>query len=201
MKKFKRLNRKGFTLIELLAVIVILAIVIGIAGNSVLNSINNSRRSSLYSSSQNVSNIINTWAAEDSLVQTDNKRKLGSAFETTVQGTTSNGGWVCLTSLQIQNASGSTTKTSLITALGLSDKDIILGTKTPTYSSNKTGEPANDGTATGANNTCSAIRYNKSAAAYEILLNAKVGGKYYVSTDTKHYAFSRATGENLTLVD
>lgn len=45
----RKLNNKGFTLIELLAVVVILAIVMGIAATSVLNSINNSRKSSLYS--------------------------------------------------------------------------------------------------------------------------------------------------------
>ena len=47
MKKFKRLNRKGFTLIELLAVIVILAVVMGIAANSVLSSMNKSRMGSM----------------------------------------------------------------------------------------------------------------------------------------------------------
>ena len=43
----KKLNRKGFTLIELLAVIVILAIVMGIGANSVLTTMNNSRKGSL----------------------------------------------------------------------------------------------------------------------------------------------------------
>ena len=39
----KKLNRKGFTLIELLAVIVILAVVMGIAITSVLSSMNSAR--------------------------------------------------------------------------------------------------------------------------------------------------------------
>ena len=47
MRKFKRLNRKGFTLIELLAVIVILAVVMGIAATSVIGVMNNSRKNGL----------------------------------------------------------------------------------------------------------------------------------------------------------
>ena len=49
MKKnnLKRLNNKGFTLIELLAVVVILAVVMGIAMTSVLSAMNKSRGGSL----------------------------------------------------------------------------------------------------------------------------------------------------------
>ncbi len=43
----KKLNRKGFTLIELLAVIVILAVVMGIAATSVIGVMNNSRKNGL----------------------------------------------------------------------------------------------------------------------------------------------------------
>ena len=50
--KMKKLNKKGFTLIELLAVIVILAVVMGIAANSVLNSMNKARGGSLLDSAQ-----------------------------------------------------------------------------------------------------------------------------------------------------
>ena len=42
--KRKKLNNKGFTLIELLAVIVILAIVMGVAANAILNVMNDSRK-------------------------------------------------------------------------------------------------------------------------------------------------------------
>lgn len=45
--KMKKLNNKGFTLIELLAVVVILAVVMGIAMTSVLSAMNKSRGGSL----------------------------------------------------------------------------------------------------------------------------------------------------------
>lgn len=47
MKKINKLNNKGFTLIELLAVVVILAVVMGIAMTSVISSMNKARRGSL----------------------------------------------------------------------------------------------------------------------------------------------------------
>ena len=45
MKDVKVLNRKGFTLIELLAVIIILAVLMMLAGNSVITIMANTRRS------------------------------------------------------------------------------------------------------------------------------------------------------------
>lgn len=58
MKKMngKKLNNKGFTLIELLAVVVILAVVMGIAMTSVLSAMNKSRGGSLQDSAMVVAN-------------------------------------------------------------------------------------------------------------------------------------------------
>jgi len=64
MRRFKRLNRKGFTLIELLAVIVILAIVMGVAANSVLNVMNDSRKNTLQSSAKSAADAFRTAYAE-----------------------------------------------------------------------------------------------------------------------------------------
>ena len=63
----KKLNRKGFTLIELLAVIVILAIVMGVATTSVLSAMNNSRRSSLLNSAKTAADAFRVAYAEASL--------------------------------------------------------------------------------------------------------------------------------------
>ena len=60
----KRLNNKGFTLIELLAVVVILAVVMGIAMTSVLSSMNNSRMGSLQNSAKKVSQAIQAKYSE-----------------------------------------------------------------------------------------------------------------------------------------
>ena len=64
MKDVKVLNRKGFTLIELLAVIIILAVLMMLAGNSVITIMANTRRSafrteflSLLEFFENLSNI------------------------------------------------------------------------------------------------------------------------------------------------
>ncbi len=63
----KKLNNKGFTLIELLAVIVILAVVMGVASTQVLSAMNNSRKSSLQNSALSAADAFRTSYAEYSL--------------------------------------------------------------------------------------------------------------------------------------
>ena len=63
----KKLNNKGFTLIELLAVIVILAVVMGVATTSVLSAMNNSRKNSLLNSALSAADAFRTSYAEYSL--------------------------------------------------------------------------------------------------------------------------------------
>ena len=67
----KKLNNKGFTLIELLAVIVILAVVMGVAASSVLSAMNNSRKSSLQDSALSAADAFRTAFAEASLNNTN----------------------------------------------------------------------------------------------------------------------------------
>ena len=169
----RKLNNKGFTLIELLAVVVILAIVMGIAATSVLTSINNSRKSSLVSTSQNLANTLNTWVSEDMVSPKAVDKKLGDTFKI------NNGGSVA----------------KLSTALSLSDKDIVLRGNVPVKPyKNATGDSTIK--VEGDSKTCSAFRYNKTTGAFEVLLVAAEGGKYWVS-NTGNFAFSRAsaTGE------
>ena len=193
MRKFKRLNRKGFTLIELLAVIVILAIVMGIAATNVLNSINSSRKSALYSASQNAANTLNTWVSEDMLVVENGKKKLGDDFVKYTQDTKKDT-WVCLndSNLKIMNAAG-TANTTILSALSLSSTDLKTDGSVPSWSNNKY--------TINMSSTCSAVRYNTSTGGYEFLFVASTTGKFYVSNDAaNNYAFSRATksGESLT---
>lgn len=187
----RKLNNKGFTLIELLAVVVILAIVMGIAATSVLSSINNSRSSTLLSTAQNAANQLNTWASEDALATETSKMHIGTNSEfykkVADQGKTDT--WVCLNDTLTVNNGGSTV--GILTALGLKGAtdgtkgDVVVGTTPPTVG---TGSTATRG-------TCSAVRYNTKIGAYEILLTANNQGKYYVANDgiNKNYAFSRAS--------
>lgn len=189
----KRLDNKGFTLIELLAVIVILAIVMGISANSVLNSINQSRKSSLHSTAQNAANNLNTWISEDMIVTDNAQKKLGDDFISDSQDNE----WHCIAEFTSIVNKGKAA--SLMNALSLNTKDLVLTTSSvPVVASGKTPTPTVKGVDTGS--TCSALRYNSSTGGYEVLLVAKNGGKYYVSADgyaaadaNKNYAFSRAS--------
>lgn len=64
LKNRKRLNNKGFTLIELLAVVVILAVVMGIAMTQVLSAMNKSRGGSLSDSAVSIAQAFNTKYTE-----------------------------------------------------------------------------------------------------------------------------------------
>ena len=65
--KRKKLNNKGFTLIELLAVIVILAVVMGVAANAILNVMNDSRKNTLQSSAKSAADAFRSAYAENQL--------------------------------------------------------------------------------------------------------------------------------------
>lgn len=199
--KRKRLNNKGFTLIELLAVVVILAIVMGIAATSVLRSINNSRSSTLLSTAQNAANQLNTWAAEDALETETSTMHIGtdSAFYQAVAADTKTDNWVCLSNdLKVNNGGSSI---GVLTALGLkgaadgTSGDIVVGDTIPTLNSGDYNIERNK--------TCSAVRYNSKIGAYEILLIANNQGQYYVANDgnNKNYAFSRASDYATDIAD
>lgn len=191
----KKLNNKGFTLIELLAVVVILAIVMGIAATSVLTSINNSRKSSLVSTAQNLANTLNTWVSEDMVSPDAADKKLGDTFMGKGEGGSGDGKWHCLGDDKFKiNNGGNIAKLS--TALSLSEKDIVLNGSLPEKPYKNENNEDKSIKVGQNNNTCSAFRYNETTGAFEVLLVAAKGGKYWVS-NTDNFAFSRAsaTGE------
>ena len=72
----KKLNRKGFTLVELLAVIIILAIVVGITIPAVLTTISNARKSAFNSAATELANWVDrqyqaALVGDDSIVKVD----------------------------------------------------------------------------------------------------------------------------------
>lgn len=200
MKKInrKKLNNKGFTLVELLAVVVILALVMGLTVTSMLNTMNSSRKSTLHSASQTLTSNLNNWVVEDQLATDVSNQMLGNTFITYTQSTNADK-WICLDNTNIKNITNKGKSTSLLTALGLNATDIVISSKTPALSSGKYTITSNNATVT--NNTCSALRYNTSVGGYEFLLVARNGGKYYVASSTDNYAFSRASGPNISITD
>ena len=124
------MNKKGFTLIELLAAIVIIGLISSIAIGGTSMYLDRTRQQAydamqetLYSAAQNAANNLNTWVVEDAVISNNSDKKLGDTF----QSTTMTGDWICLsTTLMIEN--GTSAQTSLLNALGLSTKDIKIGT-------------------------------------------------------------------------
>ena len=73
----KKLNRKGFTLVELLAVIIILAIVVGITIPAVLNTINSSRKQA----AQTAADVAAKWIAEQYTIASVSSGDVSGAYK------------------------------------------------------------------------------------------------------------------------
>ena len=109
-----KLNKKGFTLVELLAVIIILAIVIGITIPAVLKTINSSRKSG----GQDAAEIVANWIDDQYTLANVDVSSVDAAF-TTLCGDTS--GTTC------RSSSGKTTassETAAYNAIGLKASDV-----------------------------------------------------------------------------
>lgn len=188
----RKLNNKGFTLIELLAVVVILAIVMGIAATSVLSSINNSRKSSLYSTAQNAANTLNTWISEDMIETNNATKKLGDDFVSNSQ----TGNWICFNTDTTKITNGGK-ETFLFSALSLSSDDVEIAS---TFKAETKDATSGDVTALPS---CSAYRYNKGTGAYEVVLVAKKNGKFWVSNNgtggVLNFAYSRASAAGTSI--
>lgn len=178
----KRLNNKGFTLIELLAVVIILAIVMGLAANGILNSINNSRKSSLVSAAKNAANTLNTWSTDDEVAMDVSTRHFDTKFVETL--TTANGAYV-----QLDNTDLVVNGKQLMKTLNLSAADFIIECAAIQGGGKETVPK------------CSGIKYD-TVNGFQIVLVAKDGGKYYVknaldSTYNTMYASSMETSINV----
>ena len=154
----KKLNNKGFTLIELLAVIVILAVVMGVAASQVLNAMNNSRKSSLQNSALSAADAFRTAYAEYSMGgQTSLVGISGDYLTKTGQGL-------------------------------LDGKAIKLNTGASGSGSNVTYPIADalNITATNYDLTNSYVYFNKTNSKFTVCLVANSSGSYYVANAVKN---------------
>lgn len=157
MKKInrKKLNNKGFTLIELLAVVVILAVVMGIATTSVLSAMNKSRGGSLEDSAMIIANAFNQKYTE-SLVDGVASDVYG-AYDVLGTG----------------NGYDFTANASYFLKSSLAD---TFGISTDTFDLDESGTLD---TTTGVKS--SFVSFDASTGKFTVCLFAKNGGSYYVA--------------------
>ena len=173
--KRKRLNNKGFTLIELLAVVVILAVVMGIAMTSVSSAMNNSRKGSLRDSANSVAQALQTKYSE-ALVTNSTSDVYGDVLG-------SNAGYDFTTAGVYELDAG------LNNELNLSTSTYHLGSAATTP------------TASGVTNSFVVF----DGKTFTVCLVAVQSGSYYVSTATNtqsvtingtSYTFAKSSGES-----
>ena len=112
-----KLNKKGFTLVELLAVIIILAIVIGITIPAVLKTINSSRKSG----GQDAAEIVANWIDDQYTLANVDVNSVDAAF-TTLCGNSRGSG--CRDGAIKETKSTDSGATAAYNAIGLKASDV-----------------------------------------------------------------------------
>ena len=166
----KKLNRKGFTLIELLAVIVILAVVMGIAVNSVLSSMNKARAGAIADTAMIVANAFNQKYTEELVGGTPEKVYMTEMGET-------NG-----YNFAVTDTTKYTLSKKLVSTLKISDKTYAL---VDGYASITTLPTVSDG---GKTIDASFLEFNPTTGVFTVCMSAMVSGPNYVA------AYSKANG-------
>ena len=166
------LNKKGFTLIELLAVIVILAVVMGVATTSVLSAMNNSRKSSLQNSAATAANAFNVAYSEFMISNSKELMGLSEAYTTKILN---------LTDIYENLTPAVGEKLNISIGLAAATNVNYL------YHTSRT------------NTTSSFVYYDVGTSKFEVCLVAHKKGSYYVDTAKFSAATPIKNSENTTI--
>ena len=146
----KKLNRKGFTLVELLAVIIILAVVVGITIPAILTTTGNAKKKA----AQNAANVAADWfdrQYQSSLIGDPTMSQVNSYFKTYCSAALATGTGTCAVVTGV-------TEEQIAKASGLTSTNVETGTFEVTFSEGRScvkftgaGDYADAGALTGGN--------------------------------------------------
>ena len=148
----KKLNRKGFTLVELLAVIIILAVVVGITIPAILTTTGNAKKKA----AQNAANVSADWfdrQYQSYLIGDETMSQVNSYFKTYCSAALATGTGTCAIATGV-------TEEQIVKASGLTSENVGTGTFEVTFSEGRScvkftgaGDYADAGNLTGGNCT------------------------------------------------
>lgn len=148
----RKLNNKGFTLIELLAVIVILAVVMGIAANSVIGTMNKSRMGTINDSTIVIAKAMNQKIIEAQVGGKVSEVPLGGANK------------------DFSSSGVYYLSTNALKEFGLTDTDYVSSSETTKITAAVTGVNA------------SFVAFDSTNSVFTVCLVAKSGGKVWVDS-------------------
>ena len=147
----KKLNRKGFTLVELLAVIIILAVVVGITIPAILTTTGNAKKKA----AQNAANVAADWfdrQYQSYLIGDPTMSQVNGYFKTYCSAALATGTGTCAV------VEGEVTEEQIVKASGLTPANVETGKFEVTFSEGRScvkftgaGDYADAGALTGGN--------------------------------------------------